>query len=206
MRRAMIRLKDTGFYRHVISAILHPRNFIFVKKYPFWASRNAWTGRFIGYEVTEYDNIPKGWQKAFGKQLTADIAAALKADGIRKKDWRKNLRWEQIKEKWGTLRLYAATTERVQHVLDRYECMSYCFCIDCGKPARYVTCGYVSYICDDCHDNGGEYNKRAERLTAYDLPHYYSYANGVETERTALEKYGIDIAKAWGLKGDDDGQ
>lgn len=25
-----------------------------------------------------------------------------------------------------------------------------CYCINCGKPVRYVTRGWVSYICEEC--------------------------------------------------------
>ena len=49
------------------------KNFFFCLRYPFWKSRNVWTGKFCGYSSTSYDWIPEGWRKAFGKELSKDI-------------------------------------------------------------------------------------------------------------------------------------
>lgn len=35
-------------------------NFLLCLRYPFYKSRNVWTGKFLGYEFTWYDDIPKG--------------------------------------------------------------------------------------------------------------------------------------------------
>lgn len=194
--------EDTAFYRHFWSAVTHPRNYLFCRKYPFWKSRNVWTGRFSGYQFTMYEWIPDGWRKAFGPQLTEDIAAALKADGIPKRKWCKNLQWEDIKEKYGDLRLYAATTERVQEVLSKYGCLSIGYCINCGRPARYITRGYILYICDQCASHYECKDDNLDRLTAEDIPHYYTYdGNGGEIEETPIERFGIDFSELWGLEG-----
>lgn len=195
--------RDTSIYRHVLSAVAHPRNFLLCLKYPFWKSRNVFSGKFCGYQSTMYDWIPDGWKKAFGKQLTEEIADALKADGIKRRDWAENLQFQDIKEKYGTLRIYATTTARVQWVFDKYECMSYGYCVNCGKPVRYITQGYVNLICDDCA-HSGKYGGLFDRLTKEDAPAYYFYENGKETKATAKERYGIDLEALWGLSEEKD--
>ena len=113
---------------------------------------NVWTGKFCGYGFTEYDNISLGWQKAFGKKMLKDIKKAYKLD---KKDfpkltWKKALRWEQIKSKYGTLRLYASATARIMAVLRKYEDMSSYYCECCGRPSEYETQGWIEFLCERC--------------------------------------------------------
>lgn len=192
-------LRDTAVYRHFLSAVAHPKNFMFLNRYPFWKMRNLWVdpGRFCGYDCSMYDWIPEGWRKAFGRDLTHDIADALRADGIRRGKWSECLQWQDIKEKYGRLRLYADTTDRVQEVLSKYECLSIGYCINCGKPARYVTSGWIEYVCEDCaaaHGPNGH-----EALSRGDIPTYYVCRGGEDVEQTPLERFGIDLGKIWGL-------
>ena len=188
------------------------RNFFFLMRYPFMKQHNRWTGKFSGYAFTEYDSIPVGWRKAFGKQLLEDIKKAGKASRKRigkHLSWRKMLTWWDIKEKWGTLRLYASATKEIQDVLFKYEALSEGYCINCGKPARYCTKGWVSYLCEDCYDKLMSDNvadeafdeyKKEDRLTKDDLPIYTTYDNGEPHTVSLKEKYGIDLEDLWGLK------
>lgn len=198
--------KETALYRFVLSAIAHPRNFAFCAKYPFWKSRNVWNGKFLGYDSTMYDWIPDGWRKAFGKQLTEEIADALKKDGIKRSKWSKMVLFQDIKEKYGTLRLHAFAPQSVQNVFDKYECMSYGYCIDCGKPARYMTRGYITLLCEECAHklSSGKYHHESDRLTKSDLPVYYSYDGGKKAEMSAMDKYGIDLEALWGISEEED--
>lgn len=192
--------KDTGLYRHFLSAVLHPKTFLFLKKYPFWKCKNVWNGRFLGWDCSSYDWISKGWRKAFGKELTNDIVKALEEDNIPRGKWEEHLQWEDIKEKYGSLRLYAATTKKVQDVLDKYECLSIGYCENCGKPARYVTSGWISYVCEDCYANGyAKYGDHGYRLTEQDIPIYYTFKGDEEIPHTPMEKWGIDFKEIWGI-------
>lgn len=197
--------KDTRAYRYILSAIAHPKTFFFLKKYPFWKSYNVWTRKFTGWAYSLYEWIPDGWRKAFGEKLTEDIVEALKADRIPKRKWTEALQFQDIKEKYGTLRLYATTTEKVQQVLNKYECLSQGYCINCGKPARYTTLCWVEYLCEDCFAKGYgamNYKPDGRRLTKEDIPTYYhyDYETKEETESTPLTQWGIDLEKIWGLK------
>lgn len=195
---------DTALYRWVLSAILHPKTFFFLKRYPFWKSYNVWTRRFSGWGYSLYDWLPSGWKKAFGEGLTADIVEALESDGIPKRKWTEALQFQDIKEKYGTLRMYATATEKVQDVLSKYECLSCGYCESCGKPARYITDGWISYLCEDCFEkgyDGANFKPSGQRLTEEDIPCYYTYGkDGEETKRTPLERWGIDLKKIWGIE------
>ena len=155
MRRFWLRLKDkignSSFVNH-ISFLWHWKNFFFLLRYPFYKVYNRWTGKFMGYSYTEYDSIDIGWRKAFGKQLSDEIKKA--GEESRKRlgyrSWKNLLQWSQIKEKYGELRMYASATSEIQKVLDKYELLSIGYCFNCGKPARYMSKGWIEYYCEDC--------------------------------------------------------
>lgn len=177
---------ETAFVKHM-SFLWHWKNFFFCLKYPFWKSKNVWNGKFLGYSFTWYDYIPKGWQIAFGKQLSDDIKKAGKATKKRLGKhikWEKLISWEQIKEKYGELCLYASASSEIRDVLDKYELMSTGYCIYCGKPARYRTKDWISYQCGNCFKAHLGLNVKQDmiekeledcRLTKEDIPKLYDY-------------------------------
>lgn len=179
------------------------KNFFFCLKYPFYISRNVFTDKFLGFTHTWYDEIPRGWRIAFGKQLSKDLKAALKKDGIIK-----TFRFQQIKEKYGTLRLYNnGEGENTHKVIRYYENLSMCYCFMCGKPARYCTQGWIEYLCEDCFKEIERYDDDADpefseykklcRLKEEDIPRVYSYSKEDGEKEIDL---GIDFRKMWGLK------
>lgn len=142
-------------------------NYFLCKKYPFLKSRNVWDGRFLGYAYTEYDQIPDGWRKAFGKQLLKDLKEALIEDKALK-----TFRFTQIKEKYGSLRLYTNfVTPNVEKVIEKYEKMSEEYCIYCGKPSTHFTKGWILFVCSDCYDKVFE----RQRATFPDDREYQEY-------------------------------
>jgi len=58
----------------------------------------------------------------------------------------------QIKEKYGGLRWYdAGCTKRwYDEILPKYERLSVRTCIHCGKPAAFISTGWISPWCADC--------------------------------------------------------
>lgn len=148
---------------------LNPIRFIFTLylclRYPFlrWYGNPLYQNypqlKYFSLNYTWYYEIPRGWRKAFGKQLLKDIKTAgkpylkkINTSTNKKYTWRNILKWEQIKEKYGELRLYASTKKDIQKVLDRYELMSSGYCISCGKPARYCSKGWIEFYCDRCFE------------------------------------------------------
>ena len=166
-------------------------NFFFCIKYPFYKSRNVWTDKFLGYGSIWYDDIPDGWRQAFGKELSKELRQALKKDGLLK-----TFRFHQIKEKWGELCLYNnGTGANSSKVITKYEKLSLCYCINCGKPARFVTLGWISYVCEDCAKN----STNCERLSDKDIPVTHVYNKEGKRLVDYKEEYGIDFEKLWGL-------
>lgn len=157
------------------------KNFLFCLRYPFWKSANVFTGEFLGYDSTWYDDLLPGWRKAFGKALSRDIKRVgrkyLRAHPGKK--WGDILQWQQIKEKYGWLSLYAAAIDEIQVVLDKYELLSGGYCQICGKPARYRTAGWIGYYCEDCARADENFKTRYSRLRESDAPQLFEYEDRV---------------------------
>lgn len=143
-----------------------------IEKYPYqwihWFDKYSW-----------YDAIPYGWRKAFGKQMIKEIADALKAEGGRKA--LKEFHITDIKEKWGSLSLYASGyNDEVMKIIEKYEYISLRTCIKCGKTAYGVTEGWITPLCKEC------FNKSTFRIIR---PYYnednswYGYTSSKAKER-----------------------
>jgi hypothetical protein len=79
-------------------------------------------------------------------QLLDELKAQLKKDKMLYK-----YRIMQIKEKFGGLRWYdSASSQEVFNILQKYEDISYHTCISCGRPADYITSGYILPFCKNC--------------------------------------------------------
>ena len=124
-----------------------------VKKYPWLLPRNVFTDEIVSdydYSWTEFDNIPEGWAYAFGMNLVKEIHAELVKHNLVEK-----FRIHQIKEKYGSLCFYTNfTTPEIDKIVSRYQKMRAVTCIQCGKPAKFVTTGWILPYCEDCigHD------------------------------------------------------
>lgn len=99
---------------------------------------------------TELDYMPNGWRKAFGIQMMKDLKIALKRT--------KSMKWFRImdiKEKWGELCFYCnGYNDDIDNVIGKYEYISRYTCISCGKPAHFLSTGWISPYCRDCSENG----------------------------------------------------
>jgi len=126
------------------------------EKYPFltWYGDPLYVGynedHEPDYEYTWQDEVPEGWRKAFCPQIWEELKAILE-----KADYVDKFRFAQIKEKFGQLRLYdnGVPEEIFDEVLDwanKYEALSANYCIHCGKPAKYMSLGWISPWCEDC--------------------------------------------------------
>ena len=109
----------------------------------YWQIRGGGEGL---WKREEGEPTLRGWRKAFGIQLCKELKAALKRGGMLKT-------WEitTVKEKFGALCIYdnGATTE-VHDILNKYEYISSRTCVECGRPAKYRTSGWVEPYCEDC--------------------------------------------------------
>ena len=128
-----------------------------VKEFPFLKPRNVWTDEEIedyDYSFTILDEIPEGWKKSFGRLLCEDIKKVLI-----KENTLDSFRIDQIKEKYGTLRLYCNGSKEIQDIINKYEHISKHTCIVCGNVnVPIYDDGWVSPYCDKCFEKS--FNKR----------------------------------------------
>ena len=126
-----------------------------LEKYPFlsWYGNPLYFGyneELIDSNYTWENELPEGWRKAFCPQIWDELKAILE-----KANYVKEFRFDQIKEKYGTLRLYhngvpESIYDEVSAWESKYEDLSEQVCIHCGKQAQYMTPGWISFICEDC--------------------------------------------------------
>ena len=98
---------------------------------------------------TELDSMDKGWREAFGMNFCKDLRKALIRTGGYKLLFR--FRILQIKEKYGRLEVYCiGYNDEIDKVISKYSKLSEKTCIRCGKPATWISKGWISPYCDDC--------------------------------------------------------
>ena len=124
-----------------------------IEKYPFIKVDEAkwWNPIRKDYDIgfTWLDDLEPGWYKAFGIDLCEDLAKAIKEDGCED-----TFEFLQIKEKYASLRLYAAGYgDKTKEVLAKYEELSKYICGHCGKPAEIITTGWYYPLCHKCFDD-----------------------------------------------------
>jgi hypothetical protein len=63
------------------------------------------------------------------------------------------------------LKLYRIIDKcKIPYIINKYEKLSYKTCIMCGKPAKYITEGWISPYCENCikdvHDSYHEIGRK----------------------------------------------
>lgn len=163
-----------------------------IKEFPFLLPRNRFTGEVMSgydYDFTELDAMPDGWRKAFGLEMCREIKDYL----IKHNFPLDQYRIMDIKEKYGTLCWYDnGHPKGMDEIISKYEDLSMCYCINCGEPVRYVTKGYICFICEQCKNNS---TLKTERLTEEYIPTRTKFENNELVEIPS----DIDFKKAWGL-------
>ena len=128
------------------------------EKYPFL----KWYGDplYMGYTeengpsetYTWQDEIPEGWQKAFCPQIWDELKEILE-----RHNYLNEFRFVQIKEKYGELCLYSGLFDEITKWEIKYGKLSEKICIHCGKPAKYMSLGWISPWCEDCAKENNNY-------------------------------------------------
>jgi hypothetical protein len=60
---------------------------------------------------------------------------------------KENARIEQIKEKFGGLRIYATGSKELYNLIDDLEKKSYTICEECGEPGEPDNKGWIKTVC-----------------------------------------------------------
>ena len=129
-------------------------------KYPFLRHRNVWTGEqvFHGKSRNLEDNYYKywdgsGWEDLWKNRFLPRLFAAY--DKLSKKD-KRYFGFEQIKEKFGSLRIYMSGCPKDLDTIAEW--ISEYTCAYCGKEPRtseghrviWTTGGWITHLCEDC--------------------------------------------------------
>jgi hypothetical protein len=154
------------------------KNKSLIKKYPFLLPKDEYTNKKIkgyDYSYTYMDDLPIGWAKAFGINLMEDIKKVLIEEHYLDK-----FQFEQIKEKYGTLRIYANySSDAFEHILNKYECISENVCTYCGKPdvPLLINIGWIIPLCEPCYNkcinSTIPYDKTYEKTSNTKIPNEY---------------------------------
>ena len=136
-----------------------------IAAYPFLLPRNVFTDAPAATaedcEFTLLDEVPEGWREAFGEQLCAELKTELEKAGRLE-----SYRIRQIKEKFGELRWYDfGGTAETDAIIEKYRKISRFTCICCGKPAEYLTAGWIEPYCGGCIKLLPQYPEKVTRLT-----------------------------------------
>ena len=123
-----------------------------VRKYPYLRPTSIWTGLPIEDWDYTYINgvgdLPKGWERLF-LLFCKNIRPELE-----KFNYVNKFSFSQIKEKYGTMRLYNngyPKDSRINEFDCIYEYLSVYICEYCGKPSKYETPGWVTELCESCY-------------------------------------------------------
>lgn len=137
------------------------RTIILDKKKKFYVDFLQWFHNYVLSLIfclptyNELDAMDEGWMRAFGIDICKDVRKCLIKNGGFKLLFK--YRITQIKEKFGGLRWYDAGCPReLYDVIGKYENISFHTCICCGKPAKYITSGWICPYCEDCISDSGK--------------------------------------------------
>ena len=147
-----------------------------IKKYPFLLPRYSWSGEIVenyNYEYTERDDVPTGWLNIFDEFCEVFNIIYQKLS----KEEKERFYFTDIKEKFGTLRIYTSCgTEEINNIISYYECLSGYTCIICGKQPKdskghhliWNSKGYILPYCKKCAKNYiKEHNLKIEFAQAF---------------------------------------
>lgn len=120
-----------------------------IELYPYLQPTNIWTGEIPGGFDYDYvrgeGEIPEGWRRLFFMYCKAIRDPLIKANMLDK------FKFSDIKEKYGTLRLYnMGYPENIGHITTLYEGFSQYVCENCGERASVVSYGWITSLCDRC--------------------------------------------------------
>ena len=104
-------------------------------------------------------NLHRYFAKAYGEEKAEEEVRnqILKRDFREVKETTPQLQFVQVKEKYGTLRLYTNyVDDYIDGVINMAEMMSSVTCEVCGIPGRQTTGGWVRTLCVRCAKQSGE--------------------------------------------------
>lgn len=148
--------------RRFLTALTSLRNRWLVWRFPFLEPRSVDGDRIADYDFsyTLLDSYPAGWRRVIVRHLRR-IKSLLKRYGELD-----NFRVTDAKEKYGEARLYCSGVSgdecdrKLDELIWDMESDTGHTCCECGRPAKYVTQGYILPFCRKCIMKHGVDNAR----------------------------------------------
>ena len=155
-----------------------------VERYPYLRPHNAWTGKVYDdydFSYTYVDNLPCGWDRLFL------LYCKCIRDYLIKNNYLDKFYFTQVKEKYGTMRLYnAGCPKDIQRITNLFEGYSKYVCQDCGDFSVFRTDGWVSHLCSICVLKYSNSYKKIKKSKHYTI---LTYENGNEVSINYTYKY-----------------
>lgn len=119
----------------------------YIEKYPWLRLMNLYTGK-IDTQCDAMDDMPVGWEIAFGELLCEELDNAIK-----KADLIDKFVVLQVKEKFGALRFVVNHhNDEIDKIIAKYEHISRNTCIVCGKPdTPILNTTWIHPLCKECY-------------------------------------------------------
>lgn len=135
---------NEGFIEHQAEMI--EWNKALIVRFPWLAYSND-----TAYYSTWLDDMPPGWYLAFGIQMCEEIQEVLEKYGVVGEYY-----VNEVKEKFGALCWYdtvpAICSKEIDNITFKYVQLSEQTCCECGKPAKWMSRGWICPYCDDCRN------------------------------------------------------
>ena len=125
---------------------------------------NEWKDWFVDVMTELHDKmwetyfLPDGWVNTFIPNMKIELANILG-------NYVYDFVVRSLKEKYGVLRIYwtwedrdynenerediEKLTQEINHIINKYECISNNTCVVCGEPATKMTTGWIVPVCDN---------------------------------------------------------
>lgn len=126
-----------------------------IERYPFLEIKGWNSSEPSDFNSTLLDCMPVGWRKTLGIPLCEELREEiLRIDPSLLNKYSVS----QVKEKYGTLRWYAASySEQMEDILTKYEDISQYTCVVCGKiNVPIFDDGWISPFCRECYKSHRE--------------------------------------------------
>ena len=146
-----------------------------LNKYPFLVYRNVFSGEKCFDEKKDLEvNYYKEWDGYGWEGIWKDYLKKLFElyDNKWSEEIKKRFSFIEIKEKYGSLRIYTSFTDTEENLESKTEKLSEWTCMNCGKQPKdsrgrhiiWRSCGWIGNYCKDCAKEIDKKNYKSWKL------------------------------------------
>ena len=124
-----------------------------LEDFPWTEAKNVFTGEKLDFSIS--CECEDGWYSLI-HNFCEEVKRLYKSKNANINE----LTIYQIKEKYGTLRIYLGNCIKgTEQIVQRYEMLSSKVCEVCGRKGKMrINNGWIKVLCDSCKDKLGYYN------------------------------------------------